>query len=350
MKKIKVTSLPLIEVIQDLATALGAPLVNQCDEYKMNIPSDIGIGYIQGLDFDGGIGLIQYDCLLQEELAIEFVENDVHPLKFLYCSKGHLSHRFESDQDDNHHIDQYQGVIVASDRKNGHVVRIPKNTHLRMTSIEINREKFVERYFCDLESLHPSLKNLFLDVHATNGFYQHGDFSLQLSELIDLMSKYKHQGFVRRLYLESKAYELLSTQIHMYEDDVLDEPKRSILRKSEVAAIHDASTIINENVKDIDSIDTLSKRVGMNAHKLQEGFQYFFHQSVNQYIQNARLNQAKELLKERDKSIAHIAELVGWSSTSHFNKMFKEKMGLTPSQYRNTYMSNFKSNNGFSLS
>ena len=316
----------------------------------MNIPNEMGIGYIQGLDFDGGIGLIQYDCLLQEKLVIEFIENDVHPLKFLYCSKGHISHRFESEKDSNHHIDQYQGVIVASDRKNGHIVSIPKNIHIRMTSIEINREKFIERYFCDLDNLHHSLKNLFLDVHATNGFYQHGDFSLQLSELIDLMSTYKNQGFSRRLYLESKAYELLSTQIHMYEDDVLDEHIRSILRKSEVVKIHDASKFINENVREIDSIDTLSKRVGMNAHKLQEGFQHFYYQSVNQYIQNARLDKAKEYLAESEESISNVADLVGWSSTSHFNKMFKDKFGITPSQYRHTYRNRYSSNNGLSIS
>ena len=349
MNKVKVTSLPLIEVIQDLARVLGAPLANICDEYKMDIPSGLGIGYIQGLDFDGGLGLIQYDCLLNEELTIEFVENDVHPLKFIYCSKGKFSHRFERSTQTNT-IDQYQGMIVASDRKNGHILKIPSGTHVRLTSIEINREKFVERFYCDIDLLDKKLKELFFDIHAINGFYEHGDFSLQLSELINLMSKYKNQGFSRRLYLESKAYELLSTQIHMYEDDLLDERDRSLLRKSEVILINDARKIIDEFVKDIDSIETLSKRVGLNSKKLQEGFQHLYNLSVNQFIQNSRINKAKSLLQDSELPIAQIADLVGWSSSSHFNKIFKEKTGVTPSQFRNTINYKPNSRNGFSQS
>lgn len=340
MKSVKVTSLPLIEVIQDLSTALNAKLSDDCDEYKMDIPSNLGIGYIQGLDFDGGIGLIQYDCLLKEDIQLEFVENDVHPLKFLYCSEGEVEHHFEKDLHTNS-IKKFQGVLVASQRKNGHLITLKADQHIMMTSIEINREKFLERYFCDVDKLEQNLKNLFLDVHAMRSFYHSGDFSLHLSELINLMNNYTFTGFTRRLFLEAKAYELLSLQIANYNDDMVDSDERVILRQTELKRIYEAVEIINNSVEEIENIQALTKRVGMNAHKLQEGFKHHYKISVNEFIQNARVERAKHLLLNTDDLVSSIAEKVGWSSTSHFGKIFKEKNGLTPKQYRNILKGKF---------
>ena len=44
--------------------------------------------------------------------------------------------------------------------------------------------------------------------------------------------------------------------------------------------------------------------------------------------------QAKQLLKESGKSVPEVSEAIGYPAHEHFQKLFKKKIGKTPSAYR----------------
>ncbi len=52
------------------------------------------------------------------------------------------------------------------------------------------------------------------------------------------------------------------------------------------------------------------------------------------YIKQSRLAHACVLLKDSEKTIGEIVLLCGFESASYFTKLFKEKFGMTPSEYR----------------
>ena len=52
------------------------------------------------------------------------------------------------------------------------------------------------------------------------------------------------------------------------------------------------------------------------------------------YIKQSRLAHAQILLKNPETSIGDIVLMCGFESASYFTKLFKEKFGVTPSQYR----------------
>src|SRR5690554_2720872 len=141
MKSIKINSLPLKDVIMDLSKAFNVTYSENCQEFLLEIPPNIGEGSIRGIDFDGGLGILQYDCFFHDNLEIQFSVDQVHPLKFLYVLKGNLQHRFENDEQLKP-IEQYEHTIVASDNHNGHVLVFQKQLHTRVNSLEINRRDF----------------------------------------------------------------------------------------------------------------------------------------------------------------------------------------------------------------
>lgn len=55
-----------------------------------------------------------------------------------------------------------------------------------------------------------------------------------------------------------------------------------------------------------------------------------------QYIINARIAKAKQLLSLGNKKISAIAEECGFQSVYHFCRCFKEKTGMTPTEYMNS--------------
>lgn len=56
--------------------------------------------------------------------------------------------------------------------------------------------------------------------------------------------------------------------------------------------------------------------------------------SLNEYIRQIKIDKAKELLKDDSKSIILISDYLGFSSSSHFNRIFKKITGNTPKEYR----------------
>lgn len=56
--------------------------------------------------------------------------------------------------------------------------------------------------------------------------------------------------------------------------------------------------------------------------------------SLHQYLMNIRMNQAAEMLQSTFMSIQEIADAVGYSSIHYFSRVFKKKMGVTPTMAR----------------
>lgn len=57
-------------------------------------------------------------------------------------------------------------------------------------------------------------------------------------------------------------------------------------------------------------------------------------ETIFSYLQSYRLTKASEYLRDTNLPISQIAYETGFCSTSYFIKVFKEKMGTTPFQYR----------------
>ena len=55
----------------------------------------------------------------------------------------------------------------------------------------------------------------------------------------------------------------------------------------------------------------------------------------NSYVAKIRIEQAVKLLTSTDMHINEISDAVGFSSSRYFNRVFKEMMGCSPSQYKN---------------
>lgn len=341
MKCIEVNSLPLKDVIKDIADLFNIPYSVNCGEYLLELPPAVGEGSIRGINFEGGLGLIQYDCLFKEDMEVHFVVNNIHPLKFLYTLSGTLMHRFENEADF-HEIKQFQNAIVASSEQDGHVLLFKGGHKIMVNSLEIEREKFQAKMECDIKSLDEELEQLFKDVKASGAFYYLGNYSLNISGLLEAMTEFTIENFTRKLFLEGMAYQILTQQILQYQDDKKDEGSRTLLRSFEVKQIHRISDLISSGISDIPTVENLAKEAGLNINKLQEGFKKLYGTTVNSYVQKKRLDEAYNLLTRTDLSISEIVNAIGLSSKSYFSKIFKEKHDISPSEFRKKHRSEMK--------
>lgn len=82
------------------------------------------------------------------------------------------------------------------------------------------------------------------------------------------------------------------------------------------------------------SLDTLAASANVSKSECLRCFQTVLHTTPYRYLTEYRLSKAAGFLRQTDKPITAIAEEVGLGHPSHFGKCFREKTGLSPSEYR----------------
>ena len=79
--------------------------------------------------------------------------------------------------------------------------------------------------------------------------------------------------------------------------------------------------------------------IGRSPQYLSRLFNRYFGCSAYAYLTSFRLGKAKELLIGKPHlSVQLVASMTGYLDTSHFIAMFKKATGLTPLEFRKTYM------------
>lgn len=77
----------------------------------------------------------------------------------------------------------------------------------------------------------------------------------------------------------------------------------------------------------------LAQQAGISEVYLRQLFQAQLGTSPWQYVLDIRIRKAQQLLTEMPYTVSAIAEMCGFSSLYHFCRAFRQKVGMTPSQY-----------------
>lgn len=93
-------------------------------------------------------------------------------------------------------------------------------------------------------------------------------------------------------------------------------------------------TYIRQNITQPLDTQTLAEQFHVSRKTLHQRFTAEVGQSVADYVLLERIRRAKSLLTQTDRSLAEIADYLGFSSQSHFQTRFKAVTGQTPMQYR----------------
>jgi len=82
------------------------------------------------------------------------------------------------------------------------------------------------------------------------------------------------------------------------------------------------------------SLQSLADRLYLHPKYLSGLFKKETGQNLSDFVTNARLEKAKRLLAETHIKVADVAALCGFTNTKYFMTVFKTKIGVTPSEYR----------------
>ena len=98
-----------------------------------------------------------------------------------------------------------------------------------------------------------------------------------------------------------------------------------------------ALNFIHEHLHSRIEIRVVAQHSGLALRMLQRHFQQEMQCSPSVYIYKAKINRAKEMLREADKPLEEIALDLGYPSGNYLAKIFKKETGQTPRQYQQQF-------------
>jgi AraC-like DNA-binding protein len=172
------------------------------------------------------------------------------------------------------------------------------------------------------------------ESHGGNYFSRIGSMTPSMLMAIHQILDCPYRGFIKRMYLESKAMELITHQLALLVSKETDPKPRPILCPDDIERIHYARDILIENSQNPPTVYELSLMVGLNELKLQQGFRQIYSKTVFAYFRDYQFERARCLLKEGNMNVAEVAYKLGYSKVDNFASSFKKLFSVSPGTYR----------------
>ena len=142
-----------------------------------------------------------------------------------------------------------------------------------------------------------------------------------------------YQGLTKRLFLESKALELVALQLEQLVFAKNSAKSPPALRPTDIERIHEAKDIVIRNMKQPPSLMELARQVGLNDFKLKIGFRQVFGKTAFGFLHEHRMEQSRQLLEEGKMNVKEVSYVVGYMDSGRFSDAFKKQFGVRPSIY-----------------
>lgn len=152
------------------------------------------------------------------------------------------------------------------------------------------------------------------------------ELAQNLQQLHEIFQQ-KRPGY--ELLIKAKLYEIFA---QMFVFAVLERTSGQKDRREQ--QVRKMMQYLQQNYDQVITMEELSEAFHLSVGHLCRLFKSMTGRSVIDYLNDYRIRQSTQLLRERQLDIGEIAGKVGFNNISYFNKRFRQYMHMTPGEYR----------------
>lgn len=112
---------------------------------------------------------------------------------------------------------------------------------------------------------------------------------------------------------------------------------RLMPKRHEDAAIAAAQIWIADHYSSPNCLDKMTEMSGLTVRTFKRRFKQATGMSPMEYMQNLRIEEAKQILESTDDAIDTIVPAIGYDDPASFRRLFKRLTGVTPGKYRQRF-------------
>lgn len=152
-----------------------------------------------------------------------------------------------------------------------------------------------------------------------------------------MINAYREQGFDKLLF-EQQLTDLLTYQLQQ-QRHVAEAVRRLPAVKSSVRTqlyrqLSRALDAIHASPESVVGLEELAVEACMSKYHFLRLFRWAYGHSPHQYMQTLRIDRACKALTTKDTTVAELADLLGFSDSQSFTRLFTQRKGVSPTRYR----------------
>lgn len=315
---------PDFDFLTHFAQHIGAEVSNDL----LLIPESLGHGYIRKLSFGPDFKITLHSYTLKEDLVIKRNAfeggNDLLTI-FFYNNEQTLEIAF-NDNPQVRFSQRDDSAIQVTSNDLSSAIRFPAQ-HLVHYIVVAIRAPYLKSLLAVRQP-----KAIFETITGQgNSFLYFENMSAETKLLLKNIAAINMKDSLAHFSMHIKVQELLYLLFHQLSS-----------RESEThLSINSADAerllyIRNEVISDLSVppvLSELAQIAAMSETKLKQLFKQTFGNTIYNYFQQARMQEAAFLLKQGTHSVAEVGYELGFSNLSHFSRLFEKHYGLNPKKY-----------------
>ncbi|NJR39787.1 MAG: helix-turn-helix transcriptional regulator [Leptolyngbyaceae cyanobacterium CSU_1_4] len=326
-----------LESIQQIN--IPVPNTHCLDEFESIwvYPDELGQGYSQDIQLQEWLELSIAQYHLHQDTTTAFPEHR-HPIQAGFCLSGHFKYRGDA-------VSRGKCWFCGSGLAPGGTEKSSAQSPITMINVHIEPEQFRQAIANSTRDIPPLLHHLFRSDEQVY-YVRFSQITTAIQSVLQQILHCPYYGITKRMYLESKALELLALSVEqelvIQTDDRRDDGRRDrgedrlvlLLKPDDIDRVHYARELLQQRLDNPPSLIELARSVGLNDCTLKRGFRQVFGTTVFGHLHNYRLEQAQQLLTYGEMKVEEVAHTVGYGDVSAFGRAFRRKFSMSPRDYK----------------
>ena len=142
--------------------------------------------------------------------------------------------------------------------------------------------------------------------------------------------------YIQRCELLYSLNDITNLQYRMILD-YTERVSRLRINQNNSKLLIDVANYIYHHISEPIKTEDIANSLYLSRPYLSKKFKEETNENIAEYIIKEKINEAKRLLRYSNKSLTQISSYLGFSSPSHFSRVFKKHTNLSPSEYKNKH-------------
>lgn len=207
-------------------------------------------------------------------------------------------------------------------------VYIPAQVPVRVMCITVHRN-WLQEFYSQTDATSSGLAQ---GLFNTDSFYFYESITPAMFAIMDEILRANYPSPLLKVYLQGKVLELLALLLQKLAPQPQSKKTRQ-LPLSEIEKVIQGEKLIRQNLSRPPTIPILARQVALSESKLKSAFKQVFGQSIYQYIQHCRMEEAKTMLESRRYNVTEVGLRLGYTNLAHFAKAFRKQYQVLPGAY-----------------
>lgn len=300
---------------------------SKSDDGLFILPEAYGEGYIKSFNFGTQLNMMISQCEFKEEMIIKRAGGNSRKDEITFSFRN----LFQQDKTQNPEgLASNRSVAMPSVQVSaGDIdieVIIPEKTKINTIVITIHMD-LLKSWISD------KAENKFLNtITLSDKAYLYDQIiSNEIEQVASKIALVNSEEELSHFYLKLKTEEMI--YLFLSELSKRETITNYPLNVADVKAMYAIKETLCSDLSNPPDLTHLAFISNMSESKMNKLFKQIFGNSIYNYYQALRMNEAAYLIREEKLSVSETGYRLGFSNLSHFSRIFEKHIGLKPKKY-----------------